>query len=111
MKKSPHVHTEKDGASAFGLYVLLPMAVLFALIHKTSAPFDNQNAPVEDFQISGNKVSFYVKPLGNKKFEIPATADINRDSKLTLAYNIENDRLKSVKSVSHNGSVIWTNTL
>ena len=111
MKNSPHVHTEKDGASAFGLYVLLPMALLYALIHNTPAPFDSQNAPVEDFHISGNKVSFYVKPLGNKKLEIPATADINRDSKLTLAYNIENDRLKSVKSISHNGSVIWTNTL
>jgi hypothetical protein len=33
MKKTQHTHTEKDGALAFGLYVLLPMIVLFALIH------------------------------------------------------------------------------
>lgn len=85
------------------------MAVLFAFIHKTPAPFDSQNAPIEEFQISEDTVSFSVKPLGNKKFEIPATANITKDSKLTLAYNIENDRLKSVKSVSHNGKVIWTN--
>lgn len=111
MKKSPQVHTEKDGASAFCLYVLLPMAMLFAFIHKTPAPFDSQNAPIEEFSISGDKVLFNVKTLGNKNFEIPATSNITKDSKLTLAYNIENDRLKSVKSVSHNGSVIWTNTL
>lgn len=109
MKKSPHVHTEKDGASAFGLYILLPMALLFATIHKTPAPFDSQNAPIEDSNISGDKILFNVKTLGNKKFEIPATANITKDSKLTLAYNIENDRLKSVKSVSNNGKVIWTN--
>ena len=111
MKKTQHIHTEKDGALAFGLYILLPMIVLFALIHKTPETFNIKNETINDLKTSENKVSFYVKPLGNKKIEMFSISEINRNSKLTLAYNIENDKLKSMKSVSHNNSVIWTNTL
>lgn len=108
MKKSPYIHTEKDGATAFGLYILLPMAILFAFISKPTPAFDNQNAPVDQFQLKNKTVSFQVKPLANKVFEIPAPTGITRDSKLFVAYEVENDRLSDVKSVSYNGNIVWT---
>jgi hypothetical protein len=84
---------------------------LHSFIHKTPETFDSKNESVNNSKISENEVSFYLKPLGNKKLEMTSTSDINRDSKLTLAYNIENDKLRIVKSVSNNGSVILTNAL
>jgi len=111
MKKTKAiVYNEKDGVVAFGLYVILPMALACSFMSSNvKAPFDSQHAPIDHFQIKDKKISLIVPVLGNKKFEIKTQEQIKPDSKLFAAYQIDNGRLTDLKTVSYNGKIIWIN--
>lgn len=111
MKKTKAiVYNEKDGAVSFGLYVILPMALVYLFLSSAvKEPFDSQHAPMNHFQINDNNISLTVPALGNKKFEIPTNSTIKPNSQLFAAYKVDNGRLTDLKSVSYNGKVIWIN--
>jgi uncharacterized protein YneF (UPF0154 family) len=104
-------HSNKnDGVKFFLITIILSIIIgFFVAPNKSTEKFNYQNSPLEEFQLKNNTVSFYVKSLGNKKFEIPVNQEITQDSKLFLAYKVKDDKLTDLQSVSHNGKVIWTN--
>lgn len=112
MSKVKLKHSNKyDGIRDFAIFIVLSIVIGFFVVKPTQQPekFDYQHAPIEDFRLSNQTISFSVKSLGNKQFNIPAPADVKADSQLFVAYRLKGEKLDDIDTVSYNDQIIWTN--
>lgn len=91
------------------LVIVIIFSFVFSNQDSKTEPFDYKRAPIEDFRLNNQIISFSVKSLGNKQFNIPAPADVKSDSKLFIAYSLKGDKLNDIDTVSYNDKVIWKN--
>lgn len=109
LKNSNKNHDIRD----FIAFIVFSIVISFFAVKTTNQPekFDYQRAPIEDFRLNNQTISFSVKSLGNKIFNIPAPADIKPDSQLFISYRVKGDKLDDVDTVSYNDKVIWKNPI
>jgi len=91
------------------LVIVIIFSFVFSNQDSKTEPFDYKRAPIEDFRLNNQTISFSVKSLGNKQFNIPAPEDVKSDSKLFIAYRLKGDKLNDIDTVSYNDKVIWKN--
>lgn len=114
MSKVKLKHSNKyDGIRDFAIFLVLSIMIGFLVVkpNSQSENFDYKRAPVEDFRLKNQTISFSVKSLGNKQFNIPAPADVKSDSQLFIAYRLKGDKLDDVDTVSYKDKVIWKNPI
>lgn len=98
---------QKSGIKAFYLYVILPMVIGLAIISNKPEPFNYKNTLLKDFEVSGNLLHFNVPSLGRMKYIVHVPDSVNNDSKISLSYTVENNRITGLQNIMVDNKIIW----